>query len=478
LGYGFHPVSPVATSCQQLLRGGFTCLSHAGDASVDPLFLPQSSSVEREVLACLLLEPELMPSVWTRLSCESFHNEVNRFIWDGMTVAFQRHNTFDEVILKEVLTDLGTWGRVGGGSIVSLLDRSGSVSHINTYVDRLVGMCGRRSMWHASKELGSIAIDGNLSPDEAITEAEALVGRLRMEGEYDTDGDDAADVVSDYMKMVHAIQRGEKEPPRISTGLYPLDKALGGGFRPGWLVLVMSLNGHGKTALAVNGFAWAVAQQGRPALIVSLEMPPDQIIGRLISAESGIPVQVHDQKGLSEDHLVAMTHAAQKVSSAPIRIVGHQGATIDALRQAARAYKAERGDLGIIVVDYIQLMRSQSKSSNRTEELERISRGLKELAMELDCVVVSISQPTMAAKRTKERPTIRDSKGSGAIDDDADLGLVPWLLHNVDENANPWDAEIGMDKFRHGPRRNLYPSDIEWDGSRTRFITPSGVYRG
>ena len=446
---------------------------------MDPLFLPQSSSVEREVLACLLLDPSKTPSVSSRLTGEDFHNDVNRFIWDGMVVAHERHTDFDGVVLEEVMRDQGSWGRVSGGDLVKLMDRVGSISMLDTYVDRLLEMTARRRMQQAAEQLSSIAVDGDLSPGEALSEAEALVGRLRESGENLTEGDDAGHVVSDYMRMIHAIQKGEKKPPRISTGLYPLDKATGGGFRPGWLVLVMSLNGHGKTALSVNGFAWAVAhEQKRPALIVSLEMPADQIIGRLIAADSGIPVQLHDQEGLNDDQLVALTHAAHRVSAAPIRVVGHQAATIDGVRQAARSYKAQKGDLGIIVVDYIQLMRSQKRNSNRTEELEQVSRGLKELAMELDCVVISISQPTMAAKRTKERPTIRDSKGSGAIDDDADLGLVPWLLHNVNENASPWEAQIGMDKFRHGPRRNLYESDIEWDGSRTRFI-PAGLrHRG
>ena len=446
---------------------------------MDPLFLPQSASVEREVLGCLLLDPTKTPSVSSRLSEDDFCNDVNRFIWSGMLVAHERHGDFDGVVLQEVMRDQGSWGRVGGDDLVKLMDRSGSLSHLPSYVDRLLEMTARRRMQQAAEQLSSIAVDGDLSPGEALSEAEALVGRLRESGENLTEGDDAGHVVSDYMKMVHAIQRGEQKPPRISTGLYPLDKATGGGFRPGWLVLVMSLNGHGKTALAVNGFAWSVAhEQRRPALIVSLEMPANQIIGRLIAAESGIPVQLHDQEGLDEDQLVALTHASHRVSAAPIRVVGHQAATIDGVRQAARSFKAQKGDLGIVVVDYIQLMKSQKRNSNRTEELEQISRGLKELAMELDCVVVSISQPTMAAKRTKERPTIRDSKGSGAIDDDADLGLVPWLLHNVNESASPWEAQIGMDKFRHGPRRNLHENDIEWDGSRTRFTSGGMRHRG
>ena len=445
---------------------------------MDPFFLPQSTTVEREVLACLLLDPSKTPSVSGRLDHEDFVSDINRFIWLGILGAYERHSDYDEVILEEVLRDQGAWGRIGGNTLVQLMNRQGSNAMLDSYVDRLLEMSARRRMHKAADELGAIAVDGHLSPGEAITEAEALVGRLRECGENLVEGDDAGGVVSSYMHTVHAIQRGEQQPPRISTGLHPLDKALGGGFRPGWLVLVMSLNGHGKTALAVNGFAWAVAQQGRPALIISLEMPADQLVGRLIAAESGIPVQMHDQKGLNEDQLVAMTHAAQKVSAAPIRIMGHQAATIDAVRQAARSFKAQKGDLGIVVVDYIQLMRSEGKNSSRTEELERISRGLKELAMELDCVVVSISQPTMAAKQTSTRPTIRDSKGSGAIDDDADLGLVPWILRNVDESAKPWEAEIGMDKFRHGPRRNLYPSDVEWDGSRTRFIEAGATFRG
>jgi len=445
---------------------------------MDPLLLPSAPSVESEVLACLLIDPSKTPQASARLKGDDFHHNDYRLVWNALLESYERHNDYDEVILEEVLRDQGTWGRVGGRQLVQLLNRSGTNGRLDSYVDRLLAMSARRRMHDAANQIGAIALDGDLGPAEAIGEAEAVVGRLREAGENLSEGDDAGPVVCDYMRMVHAIQSGEEQPPRISTGLYPLDKALGGGFRPGWLVLVMSLNGHGKTALAVNGFAWAVAQQGRPALIVSLEMPAEQIVGRLIAAESGIPVPLHDRMGLEDGQLVAMTHGAQKVSAAPIRIVGHECATIDAIRQAARAYRAQKGDLGIVVVDYIQLMRSSIPGQNRVEALEQISRGLKELAMDLECVVVSLSQPTMAAKRTSSRPTIRDSKGSGAIDDDADLGLVPWLLHNVDEGCKPWEAQIGMDKFRHGPRKNLYESDIEWDGSRTRFIAAGGVMRG
>ena len=107
---------------------------------MDPLFLPQSSSVEREVLACLLLDPSKTPSVSSRLTGEDFHNDVNRFIWDGMVVAHERHTDFDGVVLEEVMRDQGSWGRVSGGDLVKLMDRVGSISMLDTYVDRLLEM--------------------------------------------------------------------------------------------------------------------------------------------------------------------------------------------------------------------------------------------------------------------------------------------------------------------------------------------------
>ena len=175
---------------------------------MDPLFLPQSASVEREVLGCLLLDPTKTPSVSSRLSEDDFCNDVNRFIWSGMLVAHERHGDFDGVVLQEVMRDQGSWGRVGGDDLVKLMDRSGSLIHLPSYVDRLLEMTARRRMQQAAEQLSSIAVDGDLSPGEALSEAEALVGRLRESGENLTEGDDAGHVVRDYMKMVHAIQRG------------------------------------------------------------------------------------------------------------------------------------------------------------------------------------------------------------------------------------------------------------------------------
>ena len=137
----------------------------------------------------------------------------------------------------------------------------------------------------------------------------------------------------------------------------------------------------------------------------------------------------------------------------------------------------EHGKMGLVIVDYLQLM-SQTRSrrdGTKEEEISHNTRSLKLLAQELDCVVVVLSQPILEAKRAKKRPCIQDSKGSGAIEDDADLALVPWLPHRVRDAANKHDAEIGVDKFRHGPTRDLGVEQIRWSGRRMMFLGDDGI---
>ena len=441
------------------------------DGAMDRILRPGSKEVEAEVLGAVLVDPTVMGFLAQNLTPQDFNTVRYESVFRGMVHCHEAGSAVDTVLLKEALLDLDLWGSSGGFATLSeVLGRNGCLKHLEHYVNRMLDLSASRRMLEVSEQVAAIAIDGELSPRDALSEAERVMGGLR-EGVRTGDGTDAASAVGSYMAMVAAIQDGEQPSPRISTGIEPLDRVLGGGFRSGWLVLVTSLNGHGKTALAVNGFAWAVAKAGRPVLIVSLEMPAEQLFGRLIAAESGVPVSSHDSGKLTPEQLSHLTYGADRVSTAPIRVSGHECGTIEATMDAARSLKAERGDLGMVVVDYIQLMRHAARASNRTEELERVSRGLKEMAMELDCVVVGISQPTMAAKRTKTRPSIRDSKGSGAIDDDADVGLVPWLPHNVDDAADVDAAEIGIDKFRHGARRDLGPNDVAWDGPRMRFVS-------
>jgi len=131
---------------------------------MDPFFLPQSTTVEREVLACLLLDPSKTPSVSGRLDHEDFVSDVNRFIWLGILGAYERHSDYDEVILEEVLRDQGAWGRIGGNTLVQLMNRQGSNAMLDSYVDRLLEMSARRRMHKAADELGAIAVDGHLSP--------------------------------------------------------------------------------------------------------------------------------------------------------------------------------------------------------------------------------------------------------------------------------------------------------------------------
>ena len=256
----------------------------------------------------------------------------------------------------------------------------------------------------------------------------------------------------------------------MTTGLRSLDEHLGGGLKPGWQVVILSAAGHGKSALAVNNMALSAAKAGHPVLICSLEMQPGEVYGRMIAAESGVPVHIHDRPGLTGDEFTRFFHGANVVKPLPIKVIDSRYGSVGEIRRVARQMRAEHGRLGLVIVDYLQLMKSSArKDATAEEDIATNSKGLKHLAVELDCTTVVLSQPTLAAKRDQKRPKVLHAKGSGSIEDDCDLALVPWLPHKVSSDASRGAAELGMDKFRHGPQQDLTVTDIRWNGQHMRF---------
>lgn len=214
-----------------------------------------------------------------------------------------------------------------------------------------------------------------------------------------------------------------------------------------------------------------VSSKGRtPRPYLLLRDEREEVFARLLATSSGIPAHVHDKPGLTDAEIFTLNSAANTIAPLPIRVVGTEARTVERIRRVARKMAMEHGRIGMVVVDYLQLMaQTRGGTQGRRKEISHNTRSLKLLAQELDCVVVLLSQPVLEAKRAKKRPHISDAKGSGAIEDDADLALVPWLPHRVRDGALRSDAEIGMDKFRHGPPQGLTAEDVRWDGSRMCF---------
>jgi len=443
----------------------------------DGLLVPHSLDAEREVLGSVLVNPSVMDEVLlTGLGAEDFYQKKHGLIWSAMLEVYASEGHLDEVTLVQKLKDRKHYREMGGPvTLGEILDKAGISTSAPRYSAIVLEKAARRAMIDAGEEVIRLG-HSDIPSEAALDQAENCIRSLQKRSGV-TDGVDAHSGIKEHLERVYAIQDGKYDPTIISTGITPLDETIGGGLRPGWLVVVMSCAGHGKSALAINNFAMSAAKAEHPVLVCSYEMSQPEVYARMLASESGVPAHVQDKPGLEFERLTALTAAADKLAPLPLWVVGSEARTVERIRRVARRMHLRYGRIGMVVVDYLQLM-SQTRSrrdGTKEEEISHNTRSLKLLAQELDCVVVVLSQPILEAKRAKKRPCIQDSKGSGAIEDDADLALVPWLPHRVRDAANKHDAEIGVDKFRHGPTRDLGVEQIRWSGRRMMFLGDDGI---
>lgn len=432
--------------------------------------IPRSIDAEGEVLAALLLDPRLMDEVLGRgLRKQDFYLNRHGMLFDVMSELYRATGSFDEVMLKQRMEDVGIWDAFGGAMFLSkVMDRAGTTGNLSRYCDIVLDKSMKRSIVEAGDAVSRLGYT-DLPPLEALDQAEERLRSLYKRS-GSADGVYAHDAMREYLDRVDSIQRGEYEDTVIPTGISSLDEMLSGGFRPGWQVVVMSCPAHGKSSLAVNNFGMTAARAGFPVLICSYEMSEMEVYARMVAAESGVPVHVQRRPGMDPYDLSRVKKAGDDIAPLPIIVEGPKCGSISAIRRAARRMAVEHGRMGMVIVDYLQLMRGGSSRRDGTQEegIAANSRGLKLLAVELGCVVVLLSQPVLEAKRARKRPHISDAKGSGAIEDDADLTLIPWLPSKVD-NVDRSLAEIGIDKFRHGAARHLTREDVRFSGARMRF---------
>jgi replicative DNA helicase len=228
----------------------------------------------------------------------------------------------------------------------------------------------------------------------------------------------------------------------------------------------MAASGVGKSAFACSNLALEAAKAGKTVAIYSLEMTRAQVMGRMIAAESGVPYHIQTRGRMGTDDRQRYEQALPLVSDLPIFVDEGEGLTLDSLSSRTRALAYEQGGLGMVVLDYIQLMEADGNAkawrSNRTEEIGKITRTLKRLAKELKCVVVTLSQPTAEGSRSGRDLTLADAKGAQSIGADVDMAII---LNKRDDGA----VRLDVAKFRHGPPFRLVNGEVRWNGARMRF---------
>lgn len=429
---------------------------------------PQSLESERALLGSLLLKPDAIHDVLDLIRPDSFYAEKHRIIFGAMSELAQRGEPIDLLSLSERMQSQGMLEHGGGRSYLAELAGSapapGNFGHYAELVSRKYLM---RSLIDAAYNINESAYNDARDTMEVLDEAEKsiyAIGDASSAHKFIAIGD----TIHEAWDRIEALSKKEDGVRGVPSGFPDLDSLLS-GFHPSDLVIIAARPSMGKTSLALDIARNAAVRYNVPVGIFSLEMSSEQLIDRMLAAESFVDSwKLRTGQVREEDDFSRIRDALETLSKAPIYIDDKPGNNILAMRAVARRLKRDRG-IGLIIVDYLQLMAptSTKASDSLVQQVTEISRSLKGLARELKVPVIALSQLSRAVEQRGGKPRLSDLRDSGSIEQDADVVM---FIHREDkrnpESDRPNIAEILIEKHRNGPTGK---TELYFDEKRATF---------
>jgi replicative DNA helicase len=433
---------------------------------------PHSIEAEQAVLGGLLLDNAAFDRVADVLREEDFYRHDHRLIWRQVARLIERAQPADVVTVYEALQTAGKADDAGGLVYLnSLAQETPSAANIRRYGEIVRDRSILRRLISTSDEISTSALNPQgRDTRQLLDEAESKVFQISEDGARGQAGfqllpDLLGRVVERIDELYH--QDHPNDVTGVPTGYVDIDR-MTSGLQPGDLVIVAGRPSMGKTSLALNIAEHVAVDQGLPVAVFSMEMGATQLAMRLVCSVGRLDQQRLRTGRLVDDDWPRLTSAIQKMQDAQLFI--DETPALNALELRARARRLSRqcGKLGLIVVDYLQLMSSTSTGENRATEISEISRALKALARELDCPVIALSQLNRSLEqRPNKRPVMSDLRESGAIEQDADVIVFIYR----DEVYNPDSADKGVAEIIIGKQRNgpIGTVRLTFVGQHTRF---------
>ena len=420
---------------------------------------PQNLEAEESVLGAMLvsestIEPVLLD---VRLQAEDFYRDRHRTIYEAIIRLNEDANPVDVLTVSEALAKHGQLEAIGGRDVVASLAAKvpapGSASHYAQIVKQNSLM---RRLDSAAKQIQASVAERDGEPSEMVEQAERLLFQVAHE-ERAVDFREIGEILHEEIDKLEALASGTSDITGTPSGFRDLDDKTG-GFQPGNLIVIAARPAMGKSTLVCD-FAQNVAMKHqKPVALFSLEMSEMELAHRFIGSQSRISSDRLRKGKVAQKDWPKVVKACNQLESAPLWIDDSSDLGLLELRAKARRLQAQekgRGSegLGMVIVDYMQLMRSDDARANRVEQVSQFSRGLKILARELAVPVIGISQLSRAPEqRPDKRPILSDLRESGAIEQDAD---VVGFLYRDDyynkESEDPGGAELILAKHRNGP---------------------------
>lgn len=449
------------------------------NANVNPDTLPpQSVEAEEAVLGAILKQPNVLNKVVEMLRPESFYMPAHRHIYDAIKHLYDSNENIDIVSVSETLNYNGKLESVGGRAYINdLLANTVTTANVKYYAKIIMENAIKRSLISAGSEIVASGYEKQMTVDEALDSAERLIFDIASK-KSTSDLVHVKDIVLDTYQRIEYNYEHKGELTGVATKFYELD-SMTNGLHKSDLIIIAARPAMGKTAFVLN-IAQNVAIQSKvPVAIFSLEMSKQQLMQRMLCSEAEVDTQRLKTGNMQSKDWEKLANAMNEFSQAPIYIDDTSGCTITDLRAKCRRLKMKEKNLGLIVIDYLQLMEGSGRE-DRMQQISAISRGLKVLARELDVPVIALSQLSRAVEsRTDKRPMLSDLRESGAIEQDADIVMFIYrddYYKKAEEEGEEaaaksanGESEIIIAKHRNGPVGSV---KLLFQGNITKFKNP------
>jgi len=437
----------------------------------NPKIPPQNLEAEESVLGALMIDNAAIFKVADILSVEDFYKPAHAKVYSVMMKLFEKSTPIDILSVKTKLEEAGAFQDIGGSSFLTkLMESVPTASHVEHYAKTVKDKRILRDLISASAQITEDSFNLTTDVEVALDKVEQKIFNIARNYSWQRFAD-IKSLLPEAIERMEKMHSGDGSMRGVRTGFHQLDNILSGLQRSD-LIVLGARPSLGKTSLALDIARHVATKEKKAVGIFSLEMSKDQVIDRLISAEANIPLWKLRTGRLKDDLDFQMIQSAiDTLSSAPIFIDDTSSPNVLQMRAMARRLQMQAGqDLGLIVVDYLQLIHSHTTSDNMVQQITEISRGLKGLARDLNVPVLALSQLSRGVEqRDVKVPRLADLRDSGSIEQDSDVVMFIYRKDRDKVAVNPEEenlAEIIVAKHRNGP---LGTVKLKFDAEKASF---------
>ncbi len=431
----------------------------------EPRVPPQNLEAEQSVLGSFLIDKDAIVKVAERLLPEDFYRGAHQDIYRAILRLFERREPADIVTVSDELNDMGVLEKVGGDSyLAELVNRVPTAAHVQSYATIVKDASVRRELIKIANDITTDSYGGAEPVGQLLEKTERSIFGISQQ-HLTRNFVPIREALAENFDRLEELHKSKSRVRGVPTGFRDIDNRLA-GLQNANLVILAARPSMGKTSLALNISQYATVHENLPVGFFSLESSKQELVDRLLSSQSGVDSWKITTGNLKEEDFEKIGEAMGILADAPLFIDDTPGMSVLEMRTKARRLQMEHG-VRLIVADYLQLAVSRGLE-NRVQEVSEISQGMKNIARELNCPVLALSQLSRAVEqRGEQRPQLADLRESGALEQDADVVMFLWRP-NDDEKTRADHIKLTIAKHRNGPTGEI---DLVFRGEQTRFYS-------